>query len=94
VTDGASLFSLSAGRFAVRTWQDRAVCYDAASGDTVFLDELGTVILDVLGAGPATLDALISRLGERFTVEQELADLAGQALARLSALGFISEAPA
>jgi len=94
VTDRGTVVALSSRGLVVRTWQDRAVCYDAASGDTLFLDELGTAILELLGPGPVDLEMLISRLEERFAAGQELADVADQALARLRALGLISDTPA
>lgn len=84
---------LEPSRLVVRIWQDRAVCYDTASGDTIFFDEVGSAILDRLGAGPADLKTLLAWLEDQFEPELDLTDLSFQALARLRDLGLISESP-
>ena len=94
MTTATSVIVLQPSRLIVRVWQDLAVCYDNESGDTIFLDEVGTAILERLGADPADLEALLSWLDGQFEPAQDLADLARQALARLRDLGLISESPA
>jgi PqqD family protein of HPr-rel-A system len=93
VTDAAPLIVADLSRLVVRVWQDRAVCYDTASGDTIFLDEVGTAILGHLGAGPVDLKTLLSWLDDQLEPGSDPVDLSMQALARLRDLGLISESP-
>ena len=90
----APVIALQSSRLVVRIWQDQAVCYDTISGDTIFLDEVGTAILDRLGVGPTDLATLVSWLEDQFEPGQDVVDLSNLALARLRDMGLIIESPA
>jgi len=90
-----SIVSRTSRPVIVRTWQHRSVVFDAASGDTLFLDDLGTSILRLLEIGPIARDALVSSLGQQFEGSAgQIADASGNAIAELCKLGLIVELPA
>jgi PqqD family protein of HPr-rel-A system len=76
----------------VRTWDDRSVVYDCASGDTLFLEELPSVVYALVCAEPLDEGAIVERLVTTYEDEPE-ALRAGvrQAVDELDKLGLVSQ---
>lgn len=75
-----------------QSWDEGAVLFNAASGQTHFLNELGTLSLRLIIQHPRDLDALLIALSERyeaFVIDEELREYVASTLDELDRLGLI-----
>lgn len=78
-------------RYLKRRWVDEAVVYVSDSGETHLFGALAAYILEALERGPASFNALLSKIRELLEcAEQEKAvGLLHEVLDKLSKLGLI-----
>lgn len=78
----------------VRRWEERSVVFDLCSGDTLFFDEPGSLVFDLVESGRSSLDAIVPLLEAQFEIDrQQASDLATAALDELQRLGLVTREP-
>lgn len=79
-----------------RHWGDSSILFNAASGQTHFLNAFAFVVLDLLQQSPASAAMLCRRVAEREQIDaddEELRDGVDELLATMDELGLIEPLP-
>lgn len=80
-------------RFQIKEYDNEAVVFDTASGDTHLLAPLTLTVFDTVSRNPGLLGAeLESRVAEQLAlaVNAQLSRMVGEALASLHQIGLLS----